>query len=178
LAGPVVAAAVILPADFDLPLLTDSKKLTTKQRQELAIAIKAQAVTWAFGFSWPREIEKLNILQASLKAMALAVNNLSCRPSKVLVDGNQPIPRLDIFQQTIVKGDVTVPQISAASILAKTIRDKVMQGLDKRYPGYGLARHKGYATSEHLAALQKLGPAPIHRFTFKPIRQEKWLPLT
>ncbi|SDN74614.1 RNase HII [Desulfonauticus submarinus] len=177
LAGPVVAAAVILPNDFYLRDLTDSKKLTVKKRELLAKQIKAQAIAWAFGFSWPREIERINILQASLKAMYRAVLNLKLRPTLVLVDGNQKIP-FNLPQQTIIKGDSLIPQISAASILAKTIRDKVMFHLDKRYPGYGLAKHKGYATKEHLRALASLGPSVIHRLTFKGVREKgkNWLP--
>lgn len=177
LAGPVVAVAVILPDSYYLPNLTDSKKLSPKKREVLAKKIKAQALAWAFGFCWPREIEKINILQASLLAMAKAVTYLKLKPKLILIDGNQNIP-LEIEQQSIVKGDSLIPQISAASILAKTIRDKLMCSLAKRYPGYGLEKHKGYATKEHLASLARLGPSPIHRLNFKGVKQDKrWLPL-
>jgi ribonuclease HII len=179
LAGPVVAAAVILPESFHCPDLTDSKQLSPKKREVMAEKIKAQALAWAFGFSWPREIEKINILQASLKAMRRAVLALKKTPKLVLIDGNKTIPNFPFSQQAIVKGDSLIPQISAASILAKTIRDKVMCVLARRYPGYGLEKHKGYATKEHLESLTKLGPTPLHRLTFRGVSQKqgrKWLP--
>lgn len=171
LAGPVVAAAVILPADHCLPGLTDSKKLSAASRDRLAPAIKAQASAWALGVVWPGEIDRINILRAALQAMARAVCLLRLEPGLVLVDGNQPIP-LDIPQRTVVGGDLTVPAISAASILAKTFRDRLLARLDRRYPGYGLAGHKGYGTREHLEALGRLGPCPQHRLTFRGVRPE------
>ena len=180
LAGPVVAGAVILPPDFDLPGLTDSKKLSSRRRAVLAQAIKAQAVSWALGFSWPGEIDRINILQATLAAMARALDALSVRPDLVLVDGNQRFPS-HLPLQTVVGGDAIHPCISAASILAKTFRDELLERMDERYPGYGLAVHKGYGTQEHLDALRRLGPSPVHRRTFKgvcPAPREKtlWLP--
>lgn len=178
LAGPVVAGAVILPQAFDLPGLTDSKKLSSRRRFVLAHAIKAQAVSWALGFSWPREIERINILQATLKAMARALSALSVHPHTVLVDGNQSFPST-LPQKIVVGGDALNPCISAASILAKTFRDDLMTGLDERYPGYGLSKHKGYGTKEHLQMLCRLGPSPAHRLTFqgvKPRETHLWLP--
>ena len=169
LAGPVVAGAVILPPDFDLPGLTDSKKLSSRRRAVLAQAIKAQAVSWALGFSWPGEIDRINILQATLAAMARALEALPVCPDLVLVDGNQRFPS-HLPQKTVVGGDALHPCISAASILAKTFRDDLLLCLDERYPGYGLAVHKGYPTAMHLQALRTLGPTPIHRRSFAPVR--------
>lgn len=171
LAGPVVAAAVILPPHATLPGLTDSKKLTARQRTLIVRIIKAQAVSWALGFSWPREIERVNILQATLLAMSRAQNALPVSPLLVLVDGNQAFSS-SIPQQTIVGGDALCPCISAASILAKTFRDALMSGLDQRYPGYGLSQHKGYGTRKHMDAVQRLGPCPAHRMTFRGVRPE------
>lgn len=165
LAGPVVAGAVILPPSYDLPGLTDSKRLSAPRRALLAQAIKAQALSWALGFSWPREIERINILQATLQAMARAETALTVRPVLVLVDGNQPFPSA-VRQKTVVGGDAIHPCISAASILAKTFRDRLLELMDARYPGYGLSRHKGYGTREHLQALDRLGPCSVHRMTF------------
>lgn len=182
LAGPVVAAAVILPRSYDLPGLTDSKKLTPARRETLAVLIRAQAVAWCLGYSWPREIEAVNIREATRLAMRRAVLGLASSPEKLLIDGNQTVP-LPLSQETIVKGDLTVPAISAASILAKVARDRLMVRLDARYPGYGLAGHKGYGTAEHLAALERLGPCRLHRNTFRGVREEPpqaaedlWLP--
>lgn len=171
LAGPVVAAACILPESFDLPGLTDSKALSAARREELAAAIRTQAVAWALGLSWPREIERINILQASLRSMERAVARLRVTPRLLLLDGNQNC-RSPLPQRTIVGGDALVPAISAASILAKTFRDHLLTILDRRHPGYGLAAHKGYGTAEHLAALARLGPSPLHRLTFRGVRPE------
>lgn len=180
LAGPVVAGAVILPPDFDLPGLTDSKKLSSRRRAVLAQAIKAQAVSWALGFSWPGEIDRINILQATLAAMSRALDALTVVPELVLVDGNQRFPS-PLPQQTVVGGDALHPCISAASILAKTFRDDLLLRLDERHPGYGLAVHKGYGTKEHLDALRRLGPSPAHRISFRgvgpaPRETQLWLP--
>ncbi len=167
---------MVLPEDFCLPCLTDSKKLTPAQRLELEQEIKAGSLDWCLGLSWPRQIERINILQATLVAMRKALNGLCYAPGLVLVDGRQA-PQAGIKTRCVVGGDALHPCISAASILAKTFRDRLMQSLDKRYPGYGFARHKGYCTRLHLESLQRLGPCTLHRMTFKPLSQnrEKWL---
>ena len=171
LAGPVVAAACILPEAFDLPGLTDSKALTPARRETLAQAIRTQAVAWSLGLAWGPEIDRVNILQATLRAMERAVSTLRLTPALLLIDGNQ-LTTLSLPQRFIIGGDLLVPAISAASILAKTFRDQLMAKLHRRHPGYNLAGHKGYGTAEHLAALQSLGPSPIHRLTFRGVRQE------
>lgn len=176
LAGPVVAAAVILPASYVLPGLTDSKKLSPARREVLAPAIKAQAITWAVGMAWPAEIDRINILQATLAAMARAVAHLRRLPELVRIDGNKAIPDRLLAglsapprQETVVGGDLTVPAISAASILAKTARDRLMTVYARRHPGYGFEAHKGYGVAAHLAALRRLGPCPLHRLTFRGV---------
>jgi ribonuclease HII len=170
LAGPVVAAAVILDPDRPLDGLDDSKKLTELRREELAGLIKENALAWAVGRAEVEEIDDINILQASLLAMRRAVTGLKPAPEHALIDGNQ-CPRLPCTSEPIVGGDGTVPAISAASILAKVARDREMVEWDAEYPGYGLARHKGYGTREHLEALRKLGPTPLHRRSFAPVRK-------
>lgn len=172
LAGPLVAAAVILPQGFDLAAVKDSKVLTVRQRSQLELQIKTQALAWSLGLSWPREIEEINILQATIQGMCRAIKRLAIQPAFVAIDGNQLLP-LPIPQQCFVQGDKYYPVISAASILAKTFRDRLMFHLDRRYPGYGFARHKGYGTKVHIQALEKLGPCPMHRMTFRPLRKEK-----
>ena len=178
LAGPVVAAAVILPASYDLPRLTDSKKLTAQRRLALEKAVKVQAVAWGLGVVRAEVIDRVNILQATFLAMARAVAVMRVRPARLEVDGNKIIPsRLLPFdglaQKAIVDGDALVPAISAASILAKTFRDRFMERMDARFPGYGLAGHKGYGTAEHLKAVAALGPCPLHRLTFRGVLPEK-----
>ena len=178
LAGPVVAGAVILPASFDLPGLADSKKLTPERRARLEPAIKAQAVAWGLGVIWPATIDRINILQSTFRAMARAVAALRVSPLRLEVDGNQIIPShlllpCSLSQKAIVDGDSLVPAISAASILAKTFRDRLMESLDKRYRGYGLREHKGYGTAVHLAAIARLGPCRQHRLTFRGVLPEK-----
>ncbi len=170
LAGPVVAAAVILPENYDLPGLTDSKKLSEKKRNILFELIKEQAVAWSVSEASVEEIDQINILQASLLAMKRAIESLAILPDKALVDGNR-CPELDINVQAIIGGDLTIPVISAASILAKVTRDRQMIELDKQYPNYGLAAHKGYGTKLHMAAIQEYGPCPIHRRSFAPIKK-------
>lgn len=170
LAGPVVAAAVVLPSENLLSGLTDSKRLTPAQREELEPRIKAEALSWALGVAWPREIERINILQATLRAMERSVRCLTCSPDLVLVDGIYTIPG-SVPSKCVKQGDRTVPAISAASILAKTFRDRLMVKLDKKYSGYGFHRHKGYATAEHLDSLRRLGPCSMHRLSFRPVRQ-------
>lgn len=173
LAGPVVACALVLPEKYDLPGLTDSKKLKEAQRQELAPVIKEQAVCWSLGVSWAPEIDRVNILQATFLAMSRAVARLSTGADYLLVDGDKTIPphllAPEVAQRSVVGGDLKVPAISAASILAKTWRDHLVKKLDKRYPGYGLAGHKGYGTAKHLEALKRIGPSPIHRLTFRGV---------
>lgn len=169
LAGDVVAAAVILP-DYPLSGLTDSKALSETRRVALAERIQHEAKAWALGRSSVAEIDELNILQASLLAMRRAVEALSICPDLVLVDGNR-LPKWPYEARAIVKGDLTEPAISAASILAKVARDREMVELDSRYPGYGLAAHKGYPTKAHLAALHERGVSPIHRRSFGPVKR-------
>ena len=170
LAGPVVAAAVILPERFSLPGLTDSKKLSHQQRKSLVPEIERQALSFSIASVSPREIDRINILQASLKAMALAVKGLDVRPEALLVDGNQPVP-VSIPQKTVIKGDSRSFSIAAASVIAKVFRDELMEELHAEYPQYEFARHKGYATAVHLEALRRHGPSPVHRKTFRGVRE-------
>lgn len=172
LAGPVVAAAVIMPTGPALPGLKESKQLLPETREILDAEIRSRALAFAVMEVGAREIERLGILAASLKAMVLAVKALTVFPEMVLVDGNQPLP-LDYPQQPVVKGDDRCPAIAAASILAKVHRDRRMVAYHRDYPQYNFARHKGYATAEHLEALQCWGPCLIHRRTFKGVRE--WL---
>lgn len=169
LAGPVFAAAVILDPTRPIVGLADSKKLSERKREYLALEIRAKALAWAIAAATVEEIDSLNILQATMLAMARAVNDLSMRPEEVLVDGNR-CPIIRFPARAIIGGDATVPAISAASILAKTARDAEMRLLHQAYPQYGLDRHKGYGTADHLAALSIHGPAPFHRRSFSPIR--------
>lgn len=169
LAGPVVAAAVILDPSRPIAGLTDSKKLSEKRRVELVPIIQEQALAWALGRAEPAEIDEINILQASLLAMRRAVEQLTPQPDYALVDGNR-LPRLPCPAKAIVKGDLSEACISAASILAKVSRDTEMQALDERFPGYGFAGHKGYPTRDHLDALRRLGPSVIHRRSFGPVK--------
>ncbi len=169
LAGPVLAVAVIINPS-DVAGLRDSKKLNQKQREALSALIRQNAIAWAYGVATVKEIDKINILNASLLAMKRAVQHLSIRPQKVLVDGNK-CPQLDIPTQAIIGGDDLVPEISAASIVAKVIRDYLMTVFDKRYPEYGFAKHKGYGTKVHMQAIEKYGVTPIHRRSFAPVRE-------
>ena len=171
LAGPVYAGAVMLRQDCAIQGIKDSKQLSPKRREQLAGLIRSQAVAFALGRAEVEEIDALNVLQASLLAMARAVAGLAVRPDRVYVDGNQ-VPRvgLDIPVVAVIKGDALLPPISAGAILAKTARDAEMRRLAAVHPGYGFARHKGYGTKEHLAGLAALGPCPIHRHTFAPVR--------
>ena len=169
LVGSVFAAAVILPPDYDLPGLTDSKKLSEKKRDSLAAAIKEQALAWHIAEASVAEIAELNILHATMLAMKRAINGLACVPDKVLIDGNR-IPRdLAVNAEAVIKGDSSVVQISAASVLAKTARDAQMYVLAERFPQYGFEKHKGYGTAVHLAALQQYGALPEHRAAFAPV---------
>lgn len=170
LAGPVIAAAVILDGTRRIEGLADSKQMTAAARQRVAAAIRSGALAWAIGRVDNEQIDRLNILNAAMLAMRLAVLALPLRPLRVLVDGDR-CPALDCEVQAIVRGDQTVPAISAASILAKVYRDDEMITLDRSFPGYGFARHKGYATRQHLAALAQLGACTIHRRSFAPVRR-------
>lgn len=169
LAGPVCAAAVILPAGVQLAGLNDSKKVTALRRVRLVPEIKAHAVAWAVAYASVEEIEQMNILQASLLAMQRAVAALPVRPGRAQVDGTHA-PELGIPVQTVIDGDAKIRSIMAASILAKVARDAEMLRLDGEHPGYGFARHKGYGTVEHLSALDRLGPCIVHRRSFAPVR--------
>jgi ribonuclease HII len=168
IAGPVVAAAVILPTDFSHPLVRDSKQLSAKQRATVEPIILEHALAWSIVSVGPRRIEAINIRQASVLAMALAAKRVS--PEHVLVDGNVPIP-LDISQETIIGGDRLNLSIAAASILAKEWRDRLMKTLAHYYPGYGLEKHMGYPTRAHKEAVERLGPSTIHRKTFKGVAE-------
>ncbi len=170
LAGPVVAAAVILDDLNPIAGLNDSKKLTALRREKLFDEIRAKALCCSIAQASVEEIDQINILQATMLAMRRAVEGLRLKPAKVLVDGNR-LPVLDVLAEAIVKGDATVPAISAASILAKVTRDRWCTQLDQQYPHYGFAGHKGYGTAEHLAALQVHGACPEHRKTFAPVTQ-------
>lgn len=167
LAGPVVAAAVILPERFAHPLLNDSKQLSESQREHLRPIIEAEALSWGIGVCSPEEIDQLNILQASITAMHRAIDQLVLSPELLLIDGNRFRPYPGIPHECIVKGDATYRSIAAASILAKTERDRMMLELALQYPGYGFAEHKGYPTPQHRAALAELGPSPVHRLSFR-----------
>ena len=170
LVGSVFAAAVILPAQYDLPGLTDSKKLSEKKRDALAAAVKAQALAWCVASAGVDEIAELNILHATMLAMRRAVQGLAVRPHKVWIDGNR-VPRgLGVEAEAVVKGDSKIIEISAASVLAKTARDAEMYALAERYPQYGFDKHKGYGTAAHLAALQQFGVLAEHRCDFAPVR--------
>ena len=170
LVGSVFAAAVILPAQSDLPGLTDSKKLSEKKRDALAAAVRAQALAWCVASAGVDEIAELNILHATMLAMRRAVQGLAVRPHKVWIDGNR-VPRdLGVAAEAVVKGDSKIIEISAASVLAKTARDAEMYALAERYPQYGFDKHKGYGTAAHLAALQQFGVLAEHRCDFAPVR--------
>jgi ribonuclease HII len=167
LAGSVIAAAVILPDGYT-GRLCDSKKLSEKQRQILALEVKECAVAWAIGEASVAEIDDINILQASLLAMKRAVQSLKVVPDMVLVDGNK-LPEWDFNARAIIKGDQSEPAISAASIIAKVHRDAMLVEMDAIYPDYGFAKHKGYGTKQHLEALEKYGPCAVHRTSFAPV---------
>lgn len=170
LVGSVFAAAVILPAQYDLPGLTDSKKLSEKKRDALAASVRAQALAWCVASAGVDEIAELNILHATMLAMRRAVQGLAVRPHKVWIDGNR-VPRdLGVAAEAVVKGDSKIIEISAASVLAKTARDAEMYALAERYPQYGFDKHKGYGTAAHLAALQQFGVLAEHRCDFAPVR--------
>jgi ribonuclease HII len=170
LAGPVIAAAVILDPDNPVCGLKDSKQLSQSRREAFYLEITQKSLAWAVGRASVEEIDRLNILQATLLAMQRAVVLLSPPAQRVLVDGNQ-CPSLGCPVEAVVRGDSTVAAISAASIIAKVTRDREMVEMDRHYPGYGLARHKGYPSREHLLALQSLGVTPLHRRSYAPVRR-------
>ncbi len=165
LAGPVCAAAVILPEGTEIPGLNDSKKLTEKKREALFPVIKSTALHWGIAFADHKEIDELNILQATFLAMKRAVEMLGIEPELGLIDGNR-CPEVGFPVKAVVGGDAKCACIAAASVLAKVSRDRFMLEMDGKYPGYGFAQHKGYPTAAHYAALRELGPCPIHRLTF------------
>lgn len=169
LAGPVVAGAVILPDIACLPGINDSKKVAPAARRELAAEIKKLAVSWAVAAIYPPYLDRINVYQATVQAMKMAVSNLHPQPDYLLIDALR-LPDIHIEQQAIIKGDSLSISIAAASILAKVERDASMEALDNLYPGYGFARHKGYATAEHVKMLLQKGPCPMHRVSFEPVR--------
>ena len=169
LAGPVVAAAVILDPSDRFPGLDDSKRLSPQRRTELDLAIRERAVAFAIAGVDAETIDSINILQATMRAMREAVERLDPAPARVLVDGNR-CPELPCPARAVVRGDATVTAISAASILAKVARDREMNEMDRRYPEYGFASHKGYGTRAHRDALFRFGPSPIHRRSFAPVK--------
>lgn len=171
LAGPVVAAAVILDPENPIDGLADSKKLSEKRREELAEEIKVKALSWSISRADVEEIDQINILQASLLAMKRSVETLSHPPQLALIDGNH-CPELDCAMEAIIKGDSKEPAISAASILAKVARDNEMKAMEDKYPGYGFAKHKGYPTKQHREAIIKLGITDIHRKSYAPVQQQ------
>lgn len=175
LAGPVAAAAVIFKCGDRIPGIDDSKKLTPLVRERLALEIKAVAKAWSVAFAEVEEIDTINIYWASLLAMRRAVEGLKVRPDHLLIDARR-LKELQLPQQSIIKGDTKSLSIGAASILAKTARDALMQKLDEQHPGYGFGKHKGYPVREHVAALKRLGASPIHRRSFAPVRDILGLP--
>ncbi|HEV7689397.1 MAG TPA: ribonuclease HII [Hyphomonadaceae bacterium] len=170
LAGPVVAAAVILDKKRRINGLNDSKQLTEERRDILAIRIRERAIAWGIGVATVEEIDTVNIRQANFLAMRRAFDQLGVKPTHVLVDGNDP-PPIPCKLTCIIGGDALEACISAASILAKTHRDAIMVEMCARYPGYGFSQHKGYSVAAHLDALKRLGPSPIHRRSFRPVRE-------
>ncbi len=172
LAGPVTAAAVILPPDFKNELLNDSKQLTERQRNQLRPIIEREALAWAVAFVSPEEIDKINILKASITAMHRAIDQLSIRPEALLIDGNRFTPYHDIPHTTIVKGDGKMMSIAAASVLAKTHRDEYMCRIAEEFPQYDWATNKGYPTKKHRAAIAEFGASPYHRMSFQLIDRQ------
>jgi ribonuclease HII len=170
-AGPVTAAAVILDPTQPINGLTDSKKLSEKKRAALEPEIQAKAAYWSVAHAEPVEIDQLNIREATFLAMRRAIDGLGCQPAHILIDGNALPGNLPAPAEAIIKGDLKEPAISAASILAKTARDRLMLAYAVDYPGFGFEQHKGYGTAAHAAALQQHGPCPIHRTSFAPVRR-------
>ena len=171
LAGSVYAAAVILPKDYENPLLNDSKQLTAKQRYTLREEIQRDAIAWALGIVTAEEIDQMNILRASITAMHRAIDALAVRPEALIIDGNRFYNETDIPYQCVVKGDAKYMPVAAASILAKTHRDEIMRKLHEQYPCYGWDHNKGYPTADHYRAIEQFGPSPLHRRSFALYRQ-------
>jgi ribonuclease HII len=171
LAGPVVAAAVVLDRTLRWDGLHDSKQLTASSRDVLFARVLSEARAFSWAVAGPRAIDRSNIRRATLEAMRRAVAGLRTEPQIVLVDGSDTIPGVRQPQRAVVDGDATMLSIAAASVLAKVVRDRIMERLDRVWPGYGFAHHKGYGTPEHLEALGRLGPCPLHRFSFRPVSQ-------
>jgi len=171
LAGPVVAAAVILDPDRRWKGIADSKTIAAEQREELYARVLNEARAFAWAVVGPRAIDHQNIRRASLTAMARAVSRLRLEPDLVLIDGNDMVPGCRLPQHAVIDGDAKMLSIAAASIVAKVVRDRIMSRLDRVWPDYGFAQHKGYGTPEHLAALDRHGPCPLHRYSFRPIGQ-------
>ncbi len=169
LAGPVVAAAVVLDDTGDWDGLNDSKQMSAATREAIFARVLERARAFRWAVVGPRAIDHMNIRRASLAAMARAVRGLRTCPDLVLVDGNDTIPGLDMEQQSVIDGDAQMLSIAAASVLAKVVRDRIMGRLDRVWPDYGFARHKGYGTAEHLEAIDRLGPCSIHRYSFSPV---------
>ena len=169
LAGPVVAAAVILPPGGKWEGLHDSKQVAAEVRQQLFARVSCEARAFSWAVVGPRAIDYKNIRNASLEAMRRAVCRLRVAPEIVLVDGRDPVPGIACMQHAVIDGDARLLSVAAASILAKVVRDRIMDRLDRVWPSYGFARHKGYATPEHLEALRRLGPCPLHRYSFTPV---------
>lgn len=165
LCGPVVAGAVILPKEYDILYINDSKKLSEKKREELYDEISEKALAWSVGIVSPERIDEINILQATYEAMRIAIQNLSIVPD-ILLNDAVTIPEVDIRQVSIIKGDAKSQSIAAASIMAKVTRDRIMAQYDMMYPEYGFSKNKGYGTKQHIEAIKEIGPCPIHRRTF------------
>ena len=173
LAGPVVAAAVVLDRERRWDGIDDSKKLDAGKREVLYARVLSQARAFAWCVIGSREIDRVNIRRASLEAMRRAVLRLAVEPDLVLIDGLDTVPGLDCEQRSVVDADATLLSVAAASVVAKVVRDRIMLRLDRVWPAYGFARHKGYGTAEHLAALERHGPCPIHRFSYAPVQELK-----
>lgn len=167
LAGPVVAAAVILPDDYFHPLLNDSKQLSEKKREILRPEIETNAIAWGVAYVWPKEIDEINILNASILAMHKALDKLTVRPDAILVDGNRFKPYQNLPFECMIKGDGRFTNIAAASILAKTHRDEYMMKIDAEFPDYAWKKNKGYPTKAHRAAIEEFGATPYHRMSFR-----------
>lgn len=176
LAGPVTAAAVILPNDYKNPLINDSKKLSEKQRQKLSVIIKKEAISYAIAFVTPEEIDRINILNASIKAMHLAISSLRTTPNFIAVDGNRFHPYNKINHQCVIKGDAKYLHIAAASILAKTARDEFMEEIHREFPVYNWQKNKGYPTKEHRRAIFNHGACCYHRQSFSLLPKQLQLP--